>query len=207
MRSSVLIRVLLLCLVLLLSGCINLGEGTRATNFYLLPSLLDRQSPQDVSQEIPPSVILVGPISLPGHLDRNQIVTHTLQGRVDLAEFERWAEPLGDQLTRVIKENLAVLMPERRVVDFRQADGILPGRQISVEIRRFEGILGEKLLVDLNWWVKDSGTGQILEMHQFRSDAVLTGRGYLDLVGNLGKSLQQLSREIATRLQTGANPS
>src|SRR5262245_19194049 len=41
-----------------------------------------------------PVSIGVGPVIMPGYLDRTQIVTRSGPDRVKLASFHRWAEPL-----------------------------------------------------------------------------------------------------------------
>ena len=56
-------------------------------------------------------VIGVGPITVPKYLDRPQIVTRSGRNQLALGEFDRWAEPLQDNVLRVLAENLAFLIP------------------------------------------------------------------------------------------------
>ena len=52
----------------------------------------------------------VGPVRLPGYLDRREIVTRVAQSRFDVSENDRWAEPLDENFTHVLAQNLSVLL-------------------------------------------------------------------------------------------------
>src|SRR3954471_156925 len=47
----------------------------------------------------------IGPIKIPGYLDREQLVTRISQNRFAIAENDRWAEPLEENFARVLSEN------------------------------------------------------------------------------------------------------
>ena len=51
-------------------------------------------------------VIGIRPIDFPKYLDRQQIVSRTNGHRLKLAEFDRWAEPLGWSFARALAENV-----------------------------------------------------------------------------------------------------
>lgn len=73
-------------------GCLNLGGGrSPATRYYLFMPEGRASSPAESSVV----GVLVGSVTLPGCLDRLQIVTRQGGERLHTAEFDRWAEPLG----------------------------------------------------------------------------------------------------------------
>ena len=89
---------ILLLLPLLLSACLS----TPPSHYYLL-SAHDGDQPTGVN----PSVG-IGPISLPEYLNRNSMVYRREDNQLQIAGYERWAEPLTDGILRVIGLNLAM---------------------------------------------------------------------------------------------------
>jgi uncharacterized lipoprotein YmbA len=87
----------------------------------------------------------VGPVVLPRYLDRPQIVTHASSYEVSVAEFERCAEPLEVNFTRVFAENLASLIPTDRLAMFRWPRSIPIDYQVPLEVVDFLG--GESTLI------------------------------------------------------------
>ena len=80
-----------------------------------------------------PAVVQLRHIGLAKYLDRPQIVRSTEDNRVTLGNNERWGEPLGAMLSRVLAENLTQRLPgavvfgeERR--DHRRAERDRRGR-------------------------------------------------------------------------------
>src|SRR5262245_12059468 len=59
--------------------------------------------------------IAVGPVAVPAMVDRPQIVVVTGPNEVRLDEFNRWAAPLQNNISRVVAENLTVLLGTPRV--------------------------------------------------------------------------------------------
>ena len=52
----------------------------------------------------------IGPIKFPGYLDRQEIVVRSAQNRLMFLSTDRWAEPLQENFSRVLSENLALLL-------------------------------------------------------------------------------------------------
>jgi uncharacterized lipoprotein YmbA len=85
----------------------------------------------------PRRVIGLGPVRIPGYLDRPQIVTGATGNRLDLDEYHRWAEPLRDTLGRVLSENLAARLPKDHLLTFPWNRALTPDYQIEIDIARF----------------------------------------------------------------------
>lgn len=77
----------------------------------------------------------LGPIKVPAYLDRPQIVTATSAQEYRLAESQRWAERLDDNIARVSQENLAVLVPTDRVVMHPWSREARPDIQAAIQIQ------------------------------------------------------------------------
>src|SRR5262245_36040759 len=60
----------------------------------------------------------VGPIELPQYVNRTEIVTGHNSPVLQSAAVAEWAEPLRDGFTRVLAENLSLLLATERVAIF-----------------------------------------------------------------------------------------
>ena len=97
------------------SGCVNFSPMSDPSPFSLMPLPQVEQSQEHGTGETNNMFIGIGPIRFPAYLDREQIVTRTAQNRLDISENDRWAEPLEENFTRVLSQNLG--MHRRRSQD------------------------------------------------------------------------------------------
>ena len=81
---------------------------------------------------------LLLPVRLPDYLDREAILLP--QGETGLLALSghRWAEPLRDAVPRVLRQDLSALLGDDRVWVSPLPAGVLPTRQLRVEILGFE---------------------------------------------------------------------
>jgi uncharacterized lipoprotein YmbA len=84
----------------LLAGC----AGSPPNTYYTLS--VESPCPA-ISQAAHISSIDTATIRLPGVLDRPQLVVRTGPQTVEIREFDRWAEPLDQMVTRVLVEDMA----------------------------------------------------------------------------------------------------
>ena len=84
-------RLMILVLaVFLLQGC-GVSEPIR---YYQLSSLPGADKHEAAESDKHGMIIGIGPVDIPRYVDRLQIVTRSAPNVVDLAEFDRWAEPV-----------------------------------------------------------------------------------------------------------------
>ena len=72
-------------------------------------------------------------------LDRPELVTRSGPNRVRVADFERWAAPLAEQIRRVLAANLASRLAPGLIASADQPAGSEPRRTLSVAIEEFYG--------------------------------------------------------------------
>jgi uncharacterized protein len=143
----------------------------------------------------------VGPVALPGYLDRQQIVTRSGGDEIELAEFDRWGEPLRSSVPRVLGEDLAARIPTERVVIFPWRGVRTVQYQVAVEILRFDGQPGGDALLRARWRLLD-GTGRELAIRTSAITEPTGAPGYAPLVAALSRALGALSEEIATAIRS-----
>jgi uncharacterized lipoprotein YmbA len=119
-------------LTLGLPGCAPF-KRTPEARFFVLRSLAE--PPAALTSA--PRTGLVGVLSvrLPGYLDRPQLVTEMGADQVKVDEYARWAEPFPAAVTRTLAENLAILLPEDRVVRYPWPVSESTPWRVSVELR------------------------------------------------------------------------
>lgn len=168
-------------------GC-AFGGPTPPSRFYLLAPL---ESAGDARGGVS---LGVGPIRLAEYLDRPQIVTRRGAFALDLAEFDRWGEPLRESISRVLAANLAALLGTERVErhPWRDARGI--DAQVELDVRHFDGPVQGPIELVAHWRVRQAG-GSTQRISRIRE--ALEGSGYEAIAAAMSRGLSALSREIA----------
>ena len=134
------------------------------------------------------------PIRLAKYLDRPQIVTRRGAFALDLAEYDRWGEPLEQSISRVLAENLAALLGSDRVQRHPWRDGRGLELQVKLDVRRFDGPPRGPVELVAHWRLTRDGSS--VERITRHSEA-LEGGGYERLAEAMSRALLALSREIA----------
>jgi uncharacterized lipoprotein YmbA len=191
--------VLNLCVLLAVPfGCTT----SPPSRFYLLSSLDVTNSEMKPPADERCFSIGIGPIRIPDYLDRAQIVTRGASGEIALAEFDRWGEPMKDNLTRVLAKNLSVLLCTNTIAFFPWRGGIPIDYRIEIEVLRLDGSLGGNVSLEA-WWMVLSGNGKrMLLAKKSNITEVVSGQDYRSLVAAKGRALGHLSRDIAAAIKT-----
>ncbi|MCX5875613.1 MAG: PqiC family protein [Deltaproteobacteria bacterium] len=186
--------VLLVC-ALLLTGCAR----TSPVSYYQL-------SAQEAARNAPATeagrmVLGIGPVRLPEYLDRPQIVARLSANRLQLADSHRWAEPLSENIPRVVGENLSAMLGTERILLHPWPTSRATDYQLLVEVLHFENESdGAARLVAL-WSVK--GKDGAIVLPERRSSLLVPARNQDQegQVGALNVALGSLCREIAQELR------
>ena len=115
-----------------LGACVSL-KRTPEARFFVLRAVAE---PAPAAAE-PLAAIGLAPVRLPGYLRRPQLVTGEGSHELRIDEFERWAEPLEEGVTRVLAENLAARLPSHRVVRHPWPASQELRCRIALELERF----------------------------------------------------------------------
>jgi uncharacterized lipoprotein YmbA len=139
----------------------------------------------------------IGPVRLPGYLDRQEIMTRVAPNRFDPLEYDRWAEPLDENFTRVLTQNLSVLLRTDRIVAFPWQPRDRPRYRIEVHVLRFESNSAREAELSARWAIVDvTGTQEprFKESHLTRP----VKESSIDAsILALSETVADLSREIA----------
>ena len=181
-----------------LSGC----ASSPSSRFYVLNPVSGPASEGKPSASDPCVSIGIGPIEIPDYLERPQIVTRVTPNEIKVAEFERWAEPLEDNLKRVLAQNLSNLVCTKGINFFPWRRGIPMDYRVEMKIIRFDGNPGDKVTLEA-WWRLLSGDGKnVLQSKRSNLSEPVAGGDYRSLVLAHSQALGALSREIAEAINT-----
>ena len=189
---------LILTTAVLMVGC---ASGPPPVEFYTLNSLsgmTQQASPAGANQNIG---IGIGPVEIPEMLDRPQIVTRTGPNKLRMDEFHRWAGPLKDGFARVLAENIGLLLATDRVAIYPWEIDFKPNYRIAVDIRYFEGQLGENVILEAVWRVSGKEDQEIQIVKTSVIKETLSSPDYEALVAAKSQTIAQLSREIVKEIQ------
>lgn len=136
-------------------------------------------------------------VEVPSYLDRRQIMVRTGSNELAISEFNQWAEPLKENIARVIAQNLESLtcadvmgVPptgRSRHVDYR----------LQARVNRLEGDLGGQAVLDAEWSLIGAGDGRTVASRRSRFARPVPGKDYASLVSAHSELVADLSREIA----------
>jgi uncharacterized lipoprotein YmbA len=189
--------------VLALAGCMSVADPTK---YYVLSPTAPRDpTPTSSASSV---AVGVGPVLIPGYLDRVQIVTRDANDEVAVAMYDRWAEPLESGIAQVLADNLGAHVGSERIAVFPWRGGVarVLDYQVVVVVLRFEGWPGRQATLDARWRLigKD---GNELALKRSTINEPVAGQGYQALVQGMNRLLSSLAREIASEIRSRADTS
>lgn len=181
----------------ILAGC----ASTAPSRFYTLTPMkaADSQAPGAPVED--GSVLAVGPVRLPDYLDRPQIATRSDGNEVRLNDTERWAGSLEGDVSRVLIENLSILLAGKRVAVARWASTmqtLVPFRnRLAVEILRFEGPVAGTVVLKARYALFGPDGRKVVAAGESTVREPAGGADYESLVAAMSRALAAFSREVA----------
>ena len=187
----------------MLSGCGNFSPRPDPSRFFTLTAIAQPAAPAARESRNPGGISLgLGPIRLPSYLDRQEIVTRVSPNRMDLSEYDRWAEPLETNFTRVLAQNLAVLLNTDQLVFYPWEQNRKLNYQVEVEVLRFEANAAGDVQLSARWVVLDPNKKVPLKSGETILTRQPATKSTDAAVAVLSETLADLSREIANAIGT-----
>ncbi len=183
--------------LLLAGGC---SPKTRPARFYLLQPMAPSKARSGTAADGLAAVVGVGPVEIPAYLDRPQIVTGGAGAQLELDEFARWAEPLRDNFTHVLAEDLSLLMPSSHVLAFPWNRSIVPDYQVEVQLMRFHVDAAGNSEFKANWSIFRQNNPVL--MKEFSARTPVAGGGYEARVAAQSRGVAAFAGEIAGALES-----
>ena len=189
------------CLFLTLVLCILSGCGNSESNrYYQLSSLPNTENLGHAGEKKKGTIIGIGPVEIPRYVDRLQLVTRTSDNVVELAEFDRWAEPVDTDVKRVLIENVSQLLGKEKAAVIKWDEGLPLDYQVRIEVTRFDFENTGVAVLTARWNIigKDERKPLLLKTSRFTQSA--PPDDFALMVGAMSRNLESLSQEIVSAL-------
>jgi uncharacterized lipoprotein YmbA len=147
-----------------------------------------------------PRLVELRRIGIAGYLDRPEIVRNSADYRLSLGAGERWGEPLGALVARVLAENLNTRLPGSSVFTSSGAISADPDATIELDLQRFDADASGQAVL-LAQVAVTRGRTRKADARTVRLVVSPTGSATVDLVAALSTALGQLADQIAPMLR------
>jgi uncharacterized lipoprotein YmbA len=176
-------------------ACVSLGPQPEASRFYQLRSLSE---PVAI---VAGASIEVGPIRLPGYLDRTRIVERRSPEEVMPLSGHFWAAPLDDQIAAVLAEEIRAVSGLRDVERFPLPSARRPDQRIHVEIMRFEADAAGAVALLARWSIRRTTSPHEIASGEMSTREAAVGPGVPARIEAMSRALTTLAREIAAGIR------
>lgn len=192
-------QLFLLSIMLLLNGC----GTTPPSKFYTLEAMSGSETTQTTTEKQSNLHIGIGPVQFAEYLQRSQIVTRTNSAEISLAETHRWAEPLHNNFSRILAENLSILIGTDKISLHPSRNWSDIDYQVVINVWQFDASKQGDVTLVANWSIRGKGGSELLTMKKSTFSTTLEDTtSYTDIVRAQSKTVEMLSSEIAGVIQT-----
>lgn len=176
---------------LLLTGC---AAGT-PTAFYTLNSTI---SPHGTASDC--CSVAVGPVWIPGEVDRPQFVLTQNANLVSIDEYHRWAAPLQASIQRVVADDLAHLLGSPSVSLYPDGLSLDAAYRVEIQVLHFDSVAGRAATQEALWKLQRTKDG-VTRSGRSRVEEPVGASSADALAAAHSRALGALSKDIASALQ------
>jgi len=148
--------------------------------------------------------VAVNEATLPKRLARKEILSRDQHFVIRTAEFDRWAEPLEQNVTSVLAENLSVLLGSDRVFAYPWGSGEPVDFTVSIQILEFGPDPSGNVALHALWRIANAA-GDTVVLKKSLYAASRAGDDVSATVAAMSRAIGELSRDIADSMFTAAD--
>ena len=175
--------------VALLAGC-----ATPPSHFYTV------SGPEAPASAASALTVAVGPVTIPGVVDRPEIALTVGENEVWFDEFNRWASPLADAIAIATAQNLSAGLNGPRVMTLGQAQPGGADYAVAIEVQRFDSVQGSYALLDAVYTVRRNTDGRTT-IGRATVRETTSDKSYEALAAAHSRAVARMSRDIAQALR------
>jgi uncharacterized lipoprotein YmbA len=136
------------------------------------------------------------------YLNRSEIVVNLDNTIYQLADFNKWAEPLSDNLTRVLEENLTKLLQNDSINVSLASESSIPfDYRLEVDVLRLDGNLGDQVTLVTQWALLEAEEDDLIWMRRSEYQEQAADNTYKELVLAKSRTIEQLCRDMAVAIR------
>jgi uncharacterized lipoprotein YmbA len=194
--ASLVIRAVSAGVLLLQCGCMG---STPPASFYLLEPLSSAQATQAEPEPVSGRPILaLASVRIPQYLQRPELVSASGKNTYVLDELHRWAEALDDNISRVMLQDLAVLIPAE-VMSVSSSRSRPSDLRLAVTVLEFHIDPQNQARLSVQWQLSDGGERLVAKQSSYKvaADSADTPAK----VFALNQCLNRLNRDLAAAVR------
>lgn len=185
----------------IIAFCLGCGRPSTLVKYYTLSAASDKTSQKAQDQALKTDgenglAVGVGPLTFPKTIDRPHIVTRTAGYGLKVAEFHRWGGSLHEEFLNGLCRNLAGVIGTLQVEPYPWESYFHPRWQVYVDVREFDGILGEYALLNVKWRIFDRQSAETLLVRQSAYKETVSESDYEAFVAAQSRLLTAFSRDV-----------
>ena len=186
-----------------LSACVGGGPAAPTRYYVLAPAADTGPIPSNAAAAGEgPSVELIR-VALPEYLNQSSIVTRGQTNEVTRAEYDLWAGPLSDEVTRTLAENLSMALPTERLATGAARRMGPADYVVEVEIVSFERDAANNVHLIARWSVSRDDGRTLVAMRRTVYQAPAAA-DYGTTVRAMSRALGDLGNDIAGTIKKSA---
>ena len=185
-----------LCGLAFLTGC----GSAPPVHFYQLNALPYSGVDESSSHVDKEYFIGIGPVDIPSYVDRVHMVIRAGETELQLLEFDRWAEPLQKNLSRVLVDNLSQLLESHGATVLRWDEGLPLDYRVRIEVMQLDFTNTGDVSLIARWIMLEKEEKEPLVIQTSRFTGSSIPGDYSSLVAEMSRHVESLSREIAEAL-------
>lgn len=148
-----------------------------------------------------PRIVELRRIGLAGYLDRPEIVRNSADYRLAIGSNERWGEPLGNLVARVLAEDLNLRMPGTSVFTSSGSISVDPDATLEIDLQRFDADASGQVVVLAQVAASRARNRGAGNARAVRLLVTPVGATSTDLVAAMSAALGQLADQIVPLLR------
>ena len=181
-------------IALLLTGC-----RSAPSKFYTLDATAQAGDASSLN-----CAVLVGPVFIPAAVDRPQFVVTAKANEVEVQEFNRWAAPLDENISRVVALNLGRLLGTSRAASAPLPD-FGPAYRITLRVERFDcvaanGKIPGRVNLEVQWVIRNPD-GRGMESGRSTAQEILADSTAEAFAAAQSQALAKVSCDLAAAIR------
>lgn len=142
----------------------------------------------------------VGPISLPGYIDRAELVFQSGANQYQIPTDANWIGSLKENISRVLAADLGARLHSGNVLSFPWNAAAKLRYHVAVDVAQFNATSGQGVILDVSWRVLNGSDDSLIARHNARFEDRVEGDGYDPVVAAQSRLLAKLADAMASSL-------
>lgn len=170
-------------------------QSSPPTRYFALTEIGATTAPAQQPAQIP---IRVERITIPGELDRLELVRRSSSNQLRIAVFDRWAASLEDMIRRVVAADLAARFPAGMIASANEPAVGEPRRHLYIDVQEFAGDEHGRVTLRAGWLLQTANAPSVRGTEEVQVGA---GDATSDaLAAAMSRALADLTERIAAAL-------